>query len=144
MFSKSCEYGIKATLYIATNSLVGKRVSLHEIAEDIDSPKAFTAKILQHLSKNGIITSTKGPSGGFEIDLGDMLSIKLNKIVQAFDVDDIYKGCGLGLSECNDSKPCPVHSRFKDIRENLRKMLETTSILELTNGLNEGLTFLKH
>ncbi|MBX2985469.1 MAG: Rrf2 family transcriptional regulator [Bacteroidia bacterium] len=144
MFSKSCEYGIKATLYIATNSLVGKRVSLHEIAEDIDSPKAFTAKILQHLSKNGIITSTKGPSGGFEIDLGDMLSIKLNKIVQAFDGDDIYKGCGLGLSECNDSKPCPVHSRFKDIRENLRKMLETTSILELTNGLNEGLTFLKH
>ncbi|MCO6495541.1 MAG: Rrf2 family transcriptional regulator [Bacteroidetes bacterium] len=144
MFSKSCEYGIKATLYIASNSNNGNRVSLNDISENIDSPKAFTAKILQKLSKNKIIQSIKGPSGGFEITTENMNNLRLSHIVKAFDGDDIYKSCGIGLEECNDSKPCPVHSRFKNIREELKRMLETTSILDLANGLTEGLTFLKH
>lgn len=144
MFSKSCEYGIKATLYIALNSFNGRRVSLTDISENINSPKAFTAKILQHLSRHGIIQSVKGPTGGFEIHLSEMSKIKLSSIVQAFDGDEIYNGCGLGLSECNDNKPCPVHSRFKKIREELKRMLETTSVFDLTTGLTEGLTFLKH
>ena len=57
MFSKACEYGIRATLYIAMNSLEDKRVSLRNIAGKIDSPEAFTAKILQQLVHHHIIHS---------------------------------------------------------------------------------------
>ena len=63
MFSKTCEYGIRATIIIATESYQDNRVGLKEIAEKIDSPVAFTAKILQVLSRENIIHSVKGVGG---------------------------------------------------------------------------------
>lgn len=143
MFSKACEYGIRATLYIAEQSQSGSRVSLKEIARAIDSPEAFTAKILQQLVKSNIVGSLKGPTGGFEIEKNNLLKIRLADIVSAIDGDGIYKGCGLGLKECDEDRPCPVHDKFKMIREGLREMLETTSLQELANGLKDGITFLR-
>jgi Rrf2 family protein len=143
MFSKACEYGIKATTYIALQSLDNRRVSLKSISGEIDSPVAFTAKILQILSRNCIIESSKGPAGGFQIDRNKMDEIKLSHIVSAIDGDAVYRGCGLGLPECNDNRPCPVHDQFVKIRNELKKMLERTSIYQLTEGLEVGLTYLK-
>lgn len=143
MFSKACEYGIRAAVYVALQSLDGRRVSVTEIAEEIDSPIAFTAKILQQLSRSGIINSVKGPTGGFEIEREDMDAVKLSKIVKAIDGDHIYVGCGLGLRECNADKPCPLHDKFVDIRTDLRTMLQNTSLYELATGLEVGLTYLK-
>lgn len=143
MFSKACEYGVRATIYIAMQSLQGIRVNLKDISNEIDSPVAFTAKILQQLAKNNIIKSVKGPTGGFQIDKKDIDSIKLIHIVSAIDGDKIFNGCGLGLKECNEEFPCPVHFQFKEIRDNLKKMSSETSIYELATGLEVGLTFLK-
>ncbi len=143
MFSKACEYGIRATTYIAMQSLKNRRVSLKEIAEEIDSPAAFTAKILQILSKNNIVDSIKGAYGGFEITSTQIHTLKLSEIVNAIDGDTIYAGCGLGLKECNADKPCPVHDKFVDIRNDLKQMLENTNLYEMTTGLEVGLTYLK-
>lgn len=143
MFSKACEYGIRSATYIASQSLAGRRVSLKEIAEEINSPVAFTAKILQLLSKNNIVDSVKGAFGGFEIDRVQMDTLKLSHIVNAIDGDFIYTGCGLGLTECSTNKPCPVHDRFVEIRNGLKDMLENTSLYEMTVGLEVGSTFLK-
>lgn len=143
MFSKACEYGIRSATYIASQSLEGRRVSLKEIAEEIDSPVAFTAKILQLLSKNNIVDSVKGAYGGFEINRTKIDTLKLSEIVNAIDGNKIYVGCGLGLKECNAAKPCPVHYKFVAIRNDLRKMLENTSLFEMTTGLEMGLTYLK-
>jgi len=143
MFSKACEYGIKSVIYIALQSLESRRVSLKEIAEKIDSPVAFTAKILQLLSKNSIIDSVKGAHGGFEISKARIDSLKLSEIVKAIDGDAIYAGCGLGLKACNAFQPCPVHNKFVEIRNDLRRMLENTSLYEMTAGLEVGLTYLK-
>lgn len=143
MFSKACEYGIRAVIYIAVQSNEGKRVSLKSIAKEINSPEAFTAKILQELVKNDIIDSVKGPSGGFEVERKKMKDIKLSHIVSAIDGDRIYKGCGLGLKDCSETHPCPVHNKFKKIRTDLRNMLENTTVYELSLGLKKGLTFLK-
>lgn len=143
MFSKACEYGIRATLYIAQNSSAGNRVSLKEISEKIDSPEAFTAKILQQLARKQIIISYKGPNGGFQIDESRLETICLNQIVDAIDGDAIYRGCGLGLHECNANEPCPLHDQFMTIRNELKKMLESTTLGQLTEGLLEGITCLK-
>jgi Rrf2 family protein len=143
MFSKACEYGLKATLFIARESQMDKRVSLKDISKAIDSPEAFTAKVLQKLARTGIIDSVRGPMGGFEMEADRIAQIKLSHIVAAIDSDHIYKGCGLGLTQCNADKPCPVHDKFIAIRNELKSMLENTSILELTEGLEGGLTFLK-
>ena len=140
---KACEYGIRASIYIAGQSHKDKRVSLKDIAKEIGSPVAFTAKILQELSKNKIIDSVKGPSGGFQIEQKRIHKIKLSHIVLAIDGDSIYKGCGLGLKECSEKVPCPVHNQFKAIRNNIISMLENTNLSDLSLGLKDGSTFLK-
>lgn len=143
MFSKACEYGIKATIHISRQSQQGKKVSLKDVAKAVNSPEAFTAKILQLLANNKIILSSKGPGGGYEISESDQFKITLHHIVQAIDGDKIYTGCGLGLEQCNESKPCPIHFKFKAIRDDLDAMLRSTYIYELTAGLHEGLAFLR-
>ena len=143
MFSKACEYGIRAATYIALQSLGGRRVSLRDIARNIDSPEAFTAKILQQLSKNNIVESVKGAAGGFEIERVNMEKIRLSHIVAAIDGNAVYVGCGLGLKECNADKPCPVHDRFVAIRNELQEMLENTSLYAMTAGLETGQTYLR-
>jgi Rrf2 family iron-sulfur cluster assembly transcriptional regulator len=143
MFSKACEYGIRASIFIAEQSLLDKKVSLKDIAKAIDSPEAYTSKILQQLSRNFIINSDKGPTGGFSMSQQELEEVKLSTVVTAIDGDAIYKGCGLGLKNCNEKMPCPVHNQFKVVREELREMLETTLVKSLTVDLKEGLTFLK-
>ncbi|MEZ4796488.1 MAG: Rrf2 family transcriptional regulator [Flavobacteriaceae bacterium] len=143
MFSKACEYGIKASIFIAINSYEGKRVSPKEISEEIDSPTAFTAKILQALVRDNIINSVKGAYGGFEIDKNKISTIKLSQIVNAIDGDKIYKGCGLGLHTCDEDHPCPVHDKFKIVRSELRNMLENTNLEQLALNIKSGSAFLK-
>lgn len=143
MFSKACEYGIKAAVFIAVKSKQGSRVSLNEIARAINSPVAFTAKVLQQLTRNKIVDSVRGPSGGFEIKNENAEMIKLSSIVFAIDGDSVYNGCGLGFRNCNENRPCPVHHKFTKIRSDLKKMLETTSLSDLSKDINNGITYLK-
>ncbi|HRL71153.1 MAG TPA: Rrf2 family transcriptional regulator [Flavobacterium sp.] len=144
MFSKTCEYGIRAAIFIASESYQNNRVGLRDIAEKIDSPEAFTAKILQILSKNNIIHSIKGVGGGFEIPKENMSQIKLSQIVTALDGNRVFTGCGLGLKQCSEDHPCPVHDKFKSIRNELAFMLENTNLEELAIGIKSGDTFLRH
>ena len=144
MFSKTCEYGIRATIFIASESYQNNRVGLRDIAKKIDSPEAFTAKILQILSKNNIIKSIKGVGGGFEIPKETMSHITLTQIVTAIDGDSVFTGCGLGLSHCSEEHPCPVHDKFKEIRNGLQAMLENTNLEELAIGIKCGDTFLRY
>ena len=143
MFSKACEYGIKAAIFIATKSYEGKRVSPKEISAEIDSPQAFTAKILQALVKHNIINSVKGAYGGFEIDKKNISNLKLSQIVNAIDGDSIYSECGLGLEKCDENHPCPVHDKFKGVRDELKHMLEETNLEELALNIKSGASFLK-
>lgn len=142
MFSKACEYGIKAMIYIAKQDDAG-RVGLKQIAEATDSPLAFTAKILQTLVKEGVLISIKGPSGGFNLSRAAD-KINLAHIVRAIDGDKIFTGCGLGLEKCDGSRPCPVHFKFAAVREGLSAMLHGATLEEMAGGLDAGMAYLKH
>jgi Rrf2 family protein len=143
MFSKACEYGIKAAIHLARLSEKGQRSNLKQVAKAINSPEAFTGKILQSLARNEIILSRKGPTGGYEIPKSKLSTITLSDIVNAIDGGKIYTECGLGLKNCNAAKPCPLHFQFKAIRDDLQQMLEATSVQDLANELHQGLAFLK-
>ena len=143
MFSKACEYGIKATIFIATSSYEKQRVSLKEIAKEIASTEDFTAKILQNLVRHNIINSVKGAYGGFEIEKQKIATIKLSQIVIAIDGDKIFNSCGLGLDTCDENHPCPVHDKFKIVRDNLKNMLEHTNLEALALDIKSGASFLK-
>jgi len=142
MFSKSCTHGIKAILYIATQSMEGNRVKIGDVAENTGSPEAFTAKILGALAKHNIVTSVKGPYGGFEIEINRIKEIKISEIVFAIDGDSVYNGCALGLDECNALEPCPMHDKFVLVRNELKKMLKTTTVFELATQLKSGKSIL--
>lgn len=143
MFSKSCEYGLRAVIFIAQQSAQGNRVGVNTIAEEIGSPQAFTAKILQQLTKSKIVQSIKGPHGGFTIEAKQIKTIRLIDVIEVLDGDDIFTGCALGLHKCNADKPCPLHFKFVEIRDNLKQMLESTSLQHLLSDMNTDLTWLK-
>lgn len=126
-------------VYIATKSFEGKNImKIKEVAESNNLPVAFTAKLMGLLSKHNLIQSQTGPNGGFYLDHKTMNEIKLSQIVEAIDGDFVYKGCGLGLDYCDDNNPCPLHDEFKEIRDNLKEMLENTSIYDLALKVKLG------
>lgn len=135
MFSKSTEYALRATIYIAQNSDISKKLCVAEIAEAIGSPKAFTAKVLQKLTiNNAIISSMPGPHGGFYFTKeAGKLPIKV--ILEAMNEDVIIDKCILGLSDCSDNNPCPMHHEYKFIKPKIKKLFEQKTIAQLVNGV---------
>jgi Rrf2 family protein len=143
MFSKACKYAINAMIYMATLPEKRERAGLKEISKAINSPEAFTAKILQDLVKNDLLTSVKGPNGGFHLR-GDASKIFLSEIGPSIDGDMIFTGCALGLETCSEEHPCPVHHKFKAVRDHLTGMLMTTSLKDVADRVNIGISFLRY
>jgi len=141
-FSKTCEYAIRAVFFIAYKTDAGQRVGIKEISAGIDSPEYFLAKILQDLSRKGIVQSVKGPNGGFYFDKA-ALKRPLADIVEAVDGNSIFVGCALGLKQCTEINPCPLHNEFKMIRDQMHSLLRTQTIGDFNESLNLGLTSLK-
>ncbi|MBS1501792.1 MAG: Rrf2 family transcriptional regulator [Bacteroidetes bacterium] len=142
VFSKTCEYAIRAVLFIAHKTAAGGRVGIKEIASGIDSPEAFLAKILQDLSRKGIVQSAKGPNGGFYLD-DKALKRPLTDIVEAIDGDGLFTGCAMGLKQCSEVNPCPLHNQFKTIRSLIHDLLQTTEIGKFNDELASGIRSLK-
>jgi Rrf2 family protein len=142
MFSKACEYAIRAMLFIAQKSEHGSKIGIKEISKGIDAPEHFLAKILQDLSRKEIVQSIKGPNGGFYLDETGR-KYTLADIVKAVDGDDLFVGCGLGLKVCSEKNPCPLHDEFKIIRKKIHYMLESTTVAEFNMELIKGLRHLK-
>ncbi len=142
MFSKTCEYAIRAMLFVAQKTKEGDRIGIKEIAKGIDSPEHFIAKILQDLSRKGLLQSAKGPTGGFYLNDSSMKQ-SLADIVKAVDGDKIFQGCGLGLKQCSEALPCPIHHEFKRVRKQLFQMLERAKVGTFTSTLENSMAFLK-
>lgn len=143
MFSKACEYGIRAVVYIASASSEMTKIGINEVCTHIHAPQHFTAKILQELSRKQVISSQKGLNGGFFLDVNQKRK-PIKEIVEAIDGGNVFTGCGLGLRECSESKPCPLHDQFKTIRASLTDMMANTTIEELATKLQRGKTVLGH
>lgn len=142
MFSKTCEYAIRAMIFIAQKSKDGNKVGIKEIAKGIDSPEHFIAKILQDLGRRRLLQSVKGPNGGFYLD-EEALECSLADIVKVVDGDKLFTGCGLGLKQCSETHPCPIHNEFKLVRKGIQTMLENAKLGEFMEELEKRLTFLK-
>ncbi len=143
MFSKTCEYALRALIFIAQNTKSGEKVGIKDIAKGIDSPEYFIAKILQNLSKKGFVQSLKGPNGGFYMNDED-LDINIAEIVREIDGDKLFSRCGLGLDHCSETHPCPIHHQFKHIKESVKEMLNNTDIRMLADKLDGDIAFLKY
>ncbi|RPE08014.1 Rrf2 family transcriptional regulator [Chitinophaga lutea] len=138
MLSKSAEYALRATIYIALKGSADHKLGIEEIASAIDSPPSFTAKVLQQLTKNnGVISSVRGPNGGFYLtDAARRLPVRA--VLEAVGEDGIITKCVLGLKECSESRPCPMHEQYRSIKVQLRQMFEKTTIEQLAADFDKG------
>jgi Rrf2 family iron-sulfur cluster assembly transcriptional regulator len=126
IFSKKCEYGLQAVLYLAARSK-GEVVSSDEIAKKLNIPKEFISKILQSLTESGIVDSRKGKAGGFFL-AKDRSRIHLIDIVSAIDGLEMFNSCVLGFPSCNADNPCPLHSKWGELRTKTYDMLTDETI----------------
>ena len=125
-FSKKCEYGLQAILYMAAQGN-GCICPAEEISKKLNIPKEFISKILQSMTDSGIIESKKGKSGGFKLAKHPS-KIKLIDIVDAIDGLDSFNSCVLGFPNCSPEKPCPVHERWGELRVKAYEMLSSETI----------------
>ncbi len=133
LFSKSCEYALRAVIYVCQKSSDNVNIGVKEIARAIESPEPFTAKILQQLARKRIIASIKGPNGGFYID-HKQPPVSIYQVVEAIDGSDFFERCVLGLKDCSEKKPCPMHQHFKKHREELTFIFKKKTIHDLIIG----------
>ena len=127
MFSRSCQYALRSVIFLARNSQAEKKTGVKEIADTLAIPQQFLAKILQQLSKHNLISSTKGPNGGFYLT-DENMTVSLLQIVECIDGPDTLTSCVMGLPNCSTEKPCPLHIHVYDWREEFRNMLSSRRI----------------
>ena len=126
IFSKKCEYGLQAVLYLATQH-TGEVIPADEIAKKLNIPKEFVSKILQSLTESGIVDSRKGKSGGFFL-AKDPSRIRLIDIVAAIDGLGMFNNCVLGFPNCSPDNPCPLHYKWGELRNKAYNMLTDETI----------------
>jgi len=141
MISNSSKYAIKAVLYLALHSSEENKIMVKDIAEPINVPQAYIAKLLQELAKRKLISSTRGPKGGFYLSESDKNGNVLN-IVSAIDSERKLNACILSLEHCNENKPCPLHHIINPSRTTLMKNFKIKTIFELSQDVNNGKAYL--
>src|SRR5665647_2669954 len=135
MLSNTCKTAIKAVIYLSS------KFDTEENAEYINANEHTVGKILQTLVKQNVIKSLKGPSGGFYISKEQQKQPIIN-IVEAIDGKQIFKACGLGLSKCSSSHPCPIHHDYKEARDIIENLFRQKKVLDLCEPVNNGVAYL--
>lgn len=137
MISNSSKYAIKAVLFLAIHSDEENKIMVKDISEPINVPQAYIAKLLQELAKQKLISSTRGPKGGFYLSIEDKKRNVMD-IVNVIEGEKKMNACLLSLERCNSNTPCPIHHLANKSRtvlmENLRKNTINELALDVKNG----------
>ena len=107
----------------------------------ITGPPPFLAKLLRDLASKEIISSSKGPTGGFYLTDNDKHKNILNIIIN-IDGTTKFDSCFLGLSRCDDQNPCPVHYIVSPFKEQILADFKEKTINELANDIEANKTLI--
>lgn len=129
MLSKSCEYGLRATLFLASLDRDGY-VPIGTISDELDISFPFLTKIFQKLNDAELMDSQRGPHGGVSLTKSAE-EITLFDIVVAIDGPDLFEECVLGLPGCGDEQPCPLHDRWGEKRDQVENMFRSMTLAEM-------------
>ena len=131
MLSRASKYAILSTLYLVEHSSADKKISVKEIAKNIDVPHPFLAKLFQRLVRASVISSTKGPNGGFYMTPKNENGTVCD-IIENIDGLDKLNDCFLGLDKCNSEEPCPVHFIVEPFKNSLLGKFRDKTIKEFS------------
>ena len=136
LLSKSCVYGLRATLFLASNQ-DGAYTSIRKLSDKLDISFHFLTKILQQLTAVNLLESMKGPKGGVRLSR-ESQDISLLDIVTAIDGEELFQECVIGLPGCGKEKPCPLHNMWAHTRDDIQAMLEENTLLDMAEKGKEG------
>lgn len=128
MVSKAFDYALRSLVYMSANP-DQEFFGVKELAADIKVSKTYLGKILQDLVRHGFLKSITGPGGGFGL-AKPAKKIKMKDILDVIDGNRLEDNCILGLGECSDSNPCPIHDTWKKHKKELIEKFKKTSIEE--------------
>ena len=126
VFSRACRYGLQAMLHLASQP-AGQPVLVRDVAQSLDVPFPFLAKVVQTLSRRRLIQSYKGRGGGVALARPSD-QITFLEVVKAIDGLDCTEACILEISECLGTQPCSLHEDWGDLRRRLHQMLGSRTI----------------
>lgn len=129
MLSLTSEYALRAVLYIADQNGNGA-TRVEEMADALGLPRNYLSKTLNQLAHRGVLTSTRGPTGGFRLAV-PASELTLAGVVEGFDADATHRGCLLGRPECSDVNPCPAHHRWRSVAAEVRAFFDGTTVADL-------------
>jgi Rrf2 family protein len=138
MLSNTSKYAIRATIYLAAHITDQEKIGIKRISEDLGIPTPFLGKILQALARNKILSSTKGPNGGFGLSKNPA-EITLLEIIETIDNSDFLHLCMISSKKCSENKvKCSLHNNYSRLREEYREMLQAETIENLVNDFRKG------
>jgi Rrf2 family protein len=141
ILSNTSKYGLRAVIYLAINAKEKEKIGIKKIAGDLDIPMPFLGKILQTLARHKVLSSSKGPHGGFGLGKKPE-QIKLLDVIKILEGDHVFDTCLISLKSCvNRNKkntPCPVHNKFDTVRRDIIKFFEKESIHSIANELAQN------
>jgi Rrf2 family protein len=127
---RESEYAIDGLLVLAKKPL-GTVMLLRDVAEAAGVPQNFLAKIFQKLARGGIVTSSRGAVRGYALSRRPR-AIKVREIFLAVEGSDLFDRCIFWSDRCADSNPCPMHFRWKKVRERvIGELMERTTLADL-------------
>lgn len=133
IFSKSFGYAVRGVLFIALEQDKRKFIQAEEIASRLEVPRHFMGKVLKSLAKHQVLSSVKGPFGGFTLSVKS-LDTSLIDIVKITDGLVLFKSCVLRFQECNALHPCPLHYEMAGVREDIKIILSDTTFRSLLHS----------
>lgn len=134
LFSKACAYAIRASVLTAAKDVDGREfIPIRELADELGVSFHFLTKILRKLTEAKLMTSFRGPNGGVGLTKSAS-QISVIDIVAAIDGMGLFQGCALGLPNCSDKSPCPLHDAWARRRTDLQKMLSQTTLASLVKN----------
>lgn len=137
MFGRSADYALRALLFIAREGDGGRYVRADEVAGATAMPANYTGKILNSLAREGLLTSSRGPAGGFRL-ARDAATITAAEIVDLFSAVPANRQCILGTSPCSPRTPCAAHERWTAVLNAQRAPLAATTIASLITADSNG------
>lgn len=129
MFSQASEYALRALTELARSDH-RDWVLTSQLAERLQIPVHYLAKVLQVLARRGLLESQRGRQGGFRLSRTPAEVTAWDVVSELDDARALYS-CIMGEAECSDETACPLHSLWKTIRDRFIRMLQTTTLQDL-------------
>lgn len=137
ILSRASKYAILSTLFLTINSTKENKVSAKYISESLAIPSPFLAKLFQKLAKSKIISSAKGPTGGFYLTKRNGAKTVMD-IIECIDGVEKINECFLGLNKCDSENPCPVHFIVSPFKDEIMEKFRDKTISEFAEEVKEN------